>query len=36
MLKCNWNKFIPNVNAWINAAVEIKENADKYIINTKV
>lgn len=35
MLKCNWNKFISNINGWINAAVEIKENADKYIINTK-
>lgn len=36
MLKCNWDKFISNINDWINAAVEIKENADKYIINTKV
>ena len=36
MLKCNWDKFISNVNGWINAAVEIKENADKYIINTKI
>ncbi len=36
MLKCNWDNFISNVNGWINAAVEIKENADKYTINTKV
>ena len=36
MLKCNWNEFISNVNGWIDAAVEIKENADKYIINTKI
>lgn len=36
MLKCNWDNFISNVNGWINAAVEIKENADKYIINTKI
>jgi hypothetical protein len=36
MLKCNWDKFISNVNGWINAAVEIKENSDKYIINTKI
>ena len=36
MLKCNWDKFISNVNGWINAAVEIKENADKYIIKTKI
>ena len=36
MLKCNWDNFISNVNGWINAAVEIKENADKYAINTKV
>lgn len=35
MLKCNWDNFISNVNGWINAAVEIKENVDKYIINTK-
>ena len=36
MLKCNWNEFMSNVNGWIDAAVEIKENADKYIINTKI
>ncbi|HDR0998961.1 TPA: TIR domain-containing protein [Pasteurella multocida] len=36
MLKCNWDNFISNVNGWINAAVEIKEHADQYIINTKI
>ncbi|WP_439294411.1 TIR domain-containing protein [Lonepinella sp. BR2882] len=36
ILKCNWDKFISNINGWIEAAVEIKENGDKYRINTKV
>lgn len=36
MLKCNWDNFISNVNGWINAAVEIKEHVDQYIINTKI
>lgn len=36
MLQCNWDDFISNVNGWINAAVEIKEHAEQYIINTKI
>ncbi|WGE70547.1 TIR domain-containing protein [Actinobacillus equuli subsp. haemolyticus] len=36
MLQCNWDNFISNVNGWINAAVEIKEHAEQYIINTKI
>ena len=36
ILECNWENFISNINGWINAAVEIKEHADQYIINTKI
>lgn len=36
MLKCNWDNFISNINGWINAAVEIKEHAEQYTINTKI
>lgn len=32
MLRCNWDQFISNVDGWINAAIEIKENCDKYNI----
>lgn len=35
MLRCNWDRFISNVDAWINAAIEIKENGDKYNITTR-
>ena len=36
MLRCNWDQFISNVNGWIDAAVEIKENADKYRIQSSI
>lgn len=35
MLRCNWDRFISNVDAWINATIEIKENGDKYNITTR-
>jgi hypothetical protein len=35
MLRCNWNKFIPNCSAWIDAALEIRDNKDKYDIDVK-
>lgn len=35
LLQCNWDSFISNVDGWINAAIEIKENGDKYNITTR-
>ena len=35
LLRCNWENFISNVDGWINAAIEIKENGDKYNITTR-
>ncbi|MCO6505675.1 MAG: TIR domain-containing protein [Snodgrassella sp.] len=32
MLRCNWDKFISKPNAWIDAAIEIRDNGDKYTI----
>lgn len=32
MLRCNWDKFISNPNAWIDAAIEIRDKGDKYNI----
>lgn len=32
MLRCNWDKFISNPNAWIEAAIEIRDKGDKYNI----
>lgn len=32
ILRCNWDKFISNPNAWIEAALEIRDNGDKYNI----
>lgn len=36
MLRCNWDQFISNVNGWIDAAVEIKENANNYQIQSSL
>lgn len=32
MLQCNWDQFISNPNAWIAAAIEIRDKGDKYNI----
>lgn len=32
MLSCDWDNFISNPNGWIEAAIEIKNNGDKYNI----
>lgn len=32
MLQCNWDQFISNPNAWIDAAIEIRDKGDKYSI----
>lgn len=32
MLRCNWDRFISNPNAWIDAAIEIRDKGDKYNI----
>ena len=34
-LLCQWDQFLRNINIWIEAAVEIKEHAVHYQINTK-
>ena len=34
-LLCQWDQFLCNINTWIEAAVEIKEHAVHYQINTK-
>lgn len=34
-LLCHWDQFLRNINLWIEAAVEIKEHAVHYQINTK-
>ncbi|OBX04199.1 molecular chaperone Tir [Gallibacterium genomosp. 3] len=36
MLRCNWDQFISNVNGWIDAAIEINQNGDKYNITTRL
>lgn len=36
MLRCNWDQFISNVNGWIEAAIEINQNGDKYNITTRL
>ena len=36
MVGClQWDQFLRNINIWIEAAVEIKEHAVHYQINTK-
>ncbi|MGX2968076.1 TIR domain-containing protein [Ursidibacter sp. B-7004-1] len=35
LLRCDWDNFISNVDGWIEAAIEIKENGDKYNITTR-
>ena len=32
MLQCNWDKFISNPNAWIEAAIEIRDKGNNYNI----
>lgn len=32
----NWNQFVSNINVYIDVALEIRQNIDKYDINTKV
>ncbi|MFZ7240095.1 TIR domain-containing protein [Avibacterium avium] len=36
MLQCRWDQFLSNPNGWIEAAVEIKQNGDKYNITTRL
>lgn len=36
MLRCSWEQFLSNINGWIEAAIEIKQNADKYKITSKL
>lgn len=36
MLRCSWRDFISNINGWINAAVEINQNGDKYNITARL
>lgn len=36
MLICHWEKFISNINGWIDAAVEINQNGDKYNITARL
>lgn len=36
ILRCNWNQFLSQFEGWINAAIEIRQNLDKYQLKVKL